>query len=60
MLKKKKYEIKFFLDIHRVLNEKYSLSQELINEFGINIKDIDEKDILFIDTNKREMYKNGR
>lgn len=59
MLKKKKYEIKFFLDIHRVLNEKYSLSQELINEFGINIKDIDEKDILFIDTNKREMYKNG-
>ncbi|NKW96567.1 hypothetical protein [Bacillus toyonensis] len=59
MLKKKKYEIKFFLDIHRVLNEKYSLSQELIDEFDINIKDIDEKDIQFIDTNKREMYQNG-
>ncbi|HDR7850292.1 TPA: hypothetical protein QCY30_005075 [Bacillus toyonensis] len=35
------------------------MSQELIDEFGINIKDIDEKDIQFIDTNKREMYKNG-
>ncbi|HEF1899756.1 hypothetical protein ACTFSP_26430 [Bacillus cereus group sp. MYBK108-2] len=59
MLKKKKYEIKFFLDIHRVLNEKYKLKPEIIDEFSIDIKDIDEKTIQFIDTNKRELYKNG-
>ncbi|MEM5650932.1 hypothetical protein AAHB57_29845 [Bacillus cereus] len=35
------------------------MKPEIIDEFSIDIKDIDEKTIQFIDTNKRELYKNG-
>lgn len=41
----KKVQIKFILDIHRVLNEKYKLKQEIIDEFSIDIKAIDERNI---------------
>ncbi|HHP1116794.1 TPA: hypothetical protein ACR3Z8_004358 [Bacillus thuringiensis] len=59
MLKKEKYEIKFFLNLHRVLNEKFELSCEIIDEFDINLKDVDETYIQFIDTKNRDMYTQG-
>ncbi|MGR5997768.1 hypothetical protein ACT7DF_22705 [Bacillus cereus] len=59
MLKKEKYEIKFFLKLHRVLNEKYELNCEIIEEFDIKLKDVDETYIQFIDTKNRDMYTQG-
>ncbi|PGX96364.1 hypothetical protein [Bacillus thuringiensis] len=59
MLKKEKYEIKFFLNLHRVLNEKFELGCEIIDEFGINLNDVDETYIQFIDTKNRDMYTQG-
>ncbi|OOR10091.1 hypothetical protein BW897_24450 [Bacillus cereus] len=59
MLKKEKYEIKFFLKLHRVLNEKFELNCEIIEEFDIKLKDVDETYIQFIDTNNRDMYTQG-
>ncbi|QPW51571.1 hypothetical protein G9298_28235 (plasmid) [Bacillus thuringiensis] len=59
MLMKEKYEIKFFLNLHRVLNEKFELGCEIIDEFDINLKDVDETYIQFIDTKNRDMYTQG-
>ncbi|WP_074594154.1 hypothetical protein [Bacillus cereus] len=59
MLKKEKYEIKFFLKLHRVLNEKFELNCEIIEEFDIKLKDVDETYIQFIDTKNRDMYTQG-
>ncbi|MED1287548.1 hypothetical protein [Bacillus mycoides] len=59
MLKKEKYEIKFFLNLHRVLNERFELGCEIIDEFDINLNDVDETYIQFIDTKNRDMYTQG-
>ncbi|MED2985281.1 hypothetical protein [Bacillus thuringiensis] len=59
MLKKEKYEIKFFLKLHRILNEKFELNCEIIEEFDIKLKDVDETYIQFIDTKNRDMYTQG-
>lgn len=59
MLKKVKYEIKFLLNINRVLNEKFELIRDITDEFEINLKDVDERHIQFIDTEKRDMNTHG-
>ncbi|MCU5132290.1 hypothetical protein OCA18_28190 [Bacillus cereus] len=59
MLKKEKYEIKFSLKLHRVLNEKFELSCEIIDEFDIKLKDVDETYIQLIYTKNRDMYTHG-
>ncbi|MDA2299537.1 hypothetical protein PDN43_09750 [Bacillus cereus] len=53
----KGYEIKFFLDITKVLNEKHELKENIIDAFPIS--NLRRKDIQFIDTIKNDMYNDG-
>ncbi|MFB4323651.1 hypothetical protein RB298_15050, partial [Priestia sp. BR_2] len=55
----KEYEVKFFLETTKVLNEKYELKSDLSLIKDFKISNFKRRDIQFIDTNNKDMYNNG-
>ncbi|PGP40639.1 hypothetical protein CN993_25020 [Bacillus thuringiensis] len=53
----KGYEIKFFLDITKALNEKNEIKKDIIDIFQIS--NLKQKDIQFIDAVNNDMYNDG-
>ncbi|MBJ7934887.1 hypothetical protein [Bacillus cereus] len=53
----KGYEIKFFLNITKALNEKQEIKEDIIDTFQIS--NFRRKDIQFIDTINNDMYNDG-
>ncbi|HFK1544959.1 TPA: hypothetical protein ACGXMZ_000648 [Bacillus albus] len=53
----KGYEIKFFLDITKALNEKNEIKKDIIDIFQIS--NLKQKDIQFIDAINNDMYNDG-
>lgn len=53
----KGYEIKFFLDITKVANEKHELKDKIME--ALQISNLKRKDIQFIDTINNDMYIHG-
>ncbi|WKU21674.1 hypothetical protein Q3A90_18060 [Priestia megaterium] len=55
----KEYEVKFFLENTKVLNEKHELKSDLILIKDFQISNFKRRDIQFIDSINKDMYKNG-
>ncbi|MED3727078.1 hypothetical protein [Priestia filamentosa] len=55
----KKYEVKFFLETTKVLNEKHELKSDLSLIKDFQISNFKRRDIQFIDTLNKDMYNNG-